>query len=306
MDNLQTLIKNYLEYCHTQKGLDKKTLKAYQIDLRQFSDYISISNTNQVTPALLETYIAELHQKYKPKTAKRKIASIKALFHYFEYKEIVEQNPFSKLQLHFREPVILPKIIPLDTLETLLIMIYKQQQFAKTPYQKRNALRDAAIVELLFVTGMRISELCSLKRDSINLHNGTVLIYGKGNKERRVQIGNNSVIHILKKYKDNFIAEIENSGYFFTNQSGKVLSDQTVRRMINKYTALASIEQHITPHMFRHTFATSLLEADVDIRFIQEMLGHSSITVTEIYTHVEVAKQKDILTKKHPRKDFHI
>ena len=185
-------------------------------------------------------------------------------------------------------------------------MIYKQQQFAKTPYQKRNALRDAAIVELLFVTGMRISELCSLKRDSINLHNGTVLIYGKGNKERRVQIGNNSVIHILKKYKDNFIAEIENSGYFFTNQSGKVLSDQTVRRMINKYTALASIEQHITPHMFRHTFATSLLEADVDIRFIQEMLGHSSITVTEIYTHVAVAKQKDILTKKHPRKDFHI
>ena len=306
MSNLNVLTQSYLDYCRRQKRLDEKTLKAYRIDLTQFLKKITVTDISEITPKELEQFIGTLHQKYKPKTVKRKIASLKALFHYFEYKEIVEQNPFSKLQLHFREPVILPKIIPLDTLETLLIMIYKQQQFAKTPYQKRNALRDAAIVELLFVTGMRISELCSLKRDSINLHNGTVLIYGKGNKERRVQIGNNSVIHILKKYKDNFIAEIENSGYFFTNQSGKVLSDQTVRRMINKYTALASIEQHITPHMFRHTFATSLLEADVDIRFIQEMLGHSSITVTEIYTHVAVAKQKDILTKKHPRKDFNI
>lgn len=93
---------------------------------------------------------------------------------------------------------------------------------------------------------------------------------------------------------------------FFVNQSGKVLSDQSVRRMINKYTSLAAIELHITPHMFRHTFATSLLEADVDIRYIQEMLGHSSITITEIYTHVAMSKQMDILATKHPRKQFHI
>ena len=153
---------------------------------------------------------------------------------------------------------------------------------------------------------MRISELCSLKISDVNLYDGTILIYGKGDKERRIQIGNDSVIHILTEYKDNFSTERKSCNYFFVNQSGKALSDQSVRRMINKYTALASIEQHITPHMFRHTFATSLLEADVDIRYIQEMLGHSSINITEIYTHVTVAKQRNILATKHPRKDFHI
>lgn len=98
--------------------------------------------------------------------------------------------------------------------------------------------------------------------------------------------------------------EIENCNHFFTNQSGKPLTDQAVRRMLNKYTTLAAIDMHITPHLFRHTFATSLLEADVDIRYIQQMLGHSSINITEIYTHVATDKQKNILTTKHPRNNF--
>ena len=152
---------------------------------------------------------------------------------------------------------------------------------------------------------MRISELCALKNSDVNLFDGVILIYGKGDKERRIQIGNEAVLHVLKEYKKEFLTEIQNYNHFFANQSGKALSDQSVRRMINKYTSLASIDLHITPHMFRHTFATSLLEADVDIRYIQEMLGHSSINITEIYTHVTVAKQRDILTTKHPRKDFH-
>ena len=132
------------------------------------------------------------------------------------------------------------------------------------------------------------------------------MVYGKGSKERRIQIGNDDVVKILKEYKKEYEAEIENCGYFFANQSGKKLSDQAVRRMINKYASIAAIDLHITPHMFRHTFATSLLEADVDIRYIQEMLGHSSINITQIYTHVAMSKQRDILINKHPRKNFHI
>lgn len=306
MDDTKTYIKNYLEYCNSQKCLDEKTLKAYRIDLRQFSEQDSNINIAEITPETLEQYIAQLHEQYKPKTVKRKIASIKALFHYLEYKEIIIHNPFNKIRIHFREPVILPKTIPLHTVETFLSTIYKQRDNAKTLYQKRNALRDIAVAELLFATGMRISELCSLKMSDVNLYDGTILIYGKGDKERRIQIGNESVIHILAEYKNNFSVEKKSCNNFFINQSGKALSDQSVRRMINKYTALASIEQHITPHMFRHTFATSLLEADVDIRYIQEMLGHSSINITEIYTHVTVAKQRNILATKHPRKDFHI
>ena len=153
---------------------------------------------------------------------------------------------------------------------------------------------------------MRISELCTLKSEDVNLYDGTILIYGKGDKERRIQIGNDTVLSILEEYKTDFKTEIKSCNHFFANHSGKALSDQSVRRMINKYSSLAGIDLHITPHMFRHTFATSLLEADVDIRYIQEMLGHSSINVTEIYTHVAIAKQRDILTTKHPRKDFHI
>lgn len=306
MDTLETVINNYLEYCNSQKCLDEKTLKAYRIDLRQFSEQIFIINIAEITSKTLEQYIARLHEQYKPKTVKRKIASVKALFHYLEYKDIIDHNPFSKILIHFREPVILPKTIPLHTVETFLSTIYKQRENAKTSYQKRNALRDAAVAELLFATGMRISELCSLKINDVNLYDGTILIYGKGDKERRIQIGNEAVINILTEYNDAFDTERQACNNFFINQSGKALSDQSVRRMINKYTSLASIDQHITPHMFRHTFATSLLEADVNIRYIQEMLGHSSINITEIYTHVTVSKQRDILATKHPRKDFHI
>ena len=171
---------------------------------------------------------------------------------------------------------------------------------------KKNALRDAAVIELLFATGIRISELCSLKSCDVNLNDNFVLIYGKGSKERKLQIGNDNVLKTLNEYKNTFSKEIENCGHFFANQSGKPLSDQSVRRMIQKYASLAGIDQHITPHMFRHTFASSLLDADVDIRYIQEMLGHSSITTTQIYTHVTLAKQKMILTTKHPRNGFSI
>lgn len=306
MNNMKDCIKNYLEYCQQQKCLDPKTLKAYRIDLHQFSEKNPNLTIAEITPRTLEQYIAKLHTLYMPKTVKRKIASLKALFHYLEYKEYIDHNPFNKTLIHFREPVILPKTIPLHNIETLLSIIYSQRETAKTSYQKKNALRDAAVIEMLFATGMRISELCSLKVKDVNLYDGTILIYGKGSKERRIQIGNESVIHILTEYNENFSDKRQSCNNFFVNQFGKTLSDQSVRRMINKYTSLASIDQHITPHMFRHTFATSLLEAGVDIRYIQEMLGHSSINVTEIYTHVTVSKQRSILATKHPRNDFHL
>ena len=206
--------------------------------------------------------------------------------------------------MKFREPVILPKTIPLHTVEVFLSTIYKQRNNAQTIYQRKNALRDAAVIEMLFATGMRISELCSLQVSDVNLYEHTVLIYGKGAKERMVQLGSDAVIRILIDYQTVFHDQICISGHFFANQNGHAMSDQAIRRMINKYASLAAIELHITPHMFRHTFATCLLEADVDIRYIQEMLGHSSINITEIYTHVAMSKQRDILTTKHPRKKF--
>ena len=293
MNNLQLHIVNYLSHCEHQKRLDSKTLKAYRIDLGQFSKSTGITDPIDVSSNILEIYISTLHEKYKPKTVKRKIASLKAFFHYLEYREVVILNPFNKIQIKFREPTVLPKIIPLLTVESFLSTIYTCRRQAPTAYQRKNALRDAAIIELLFATGMRISELCSLKAGDISLSDRSLLIYGKGNK-------------VLAEYHNTFHNKSTSNGVFFINQNQTPVSDQAVRRMINKYVSLAAIDLHITPHMFRHTFATSLLEADVDIRYIQEMLGHSSINITEIYTHVALSKQRDILTAKHPRKNFHI
>lgn len=306
MNELQLQLDNYLSFCRFQRRLDNKTLKAYRIDLTQFSQNISATYVSDVNVPMLEQYIAFLHQQYKPKTVKRKIASIKAFFHYLEYKDIIGITPFNKLQTRFREPVILPKIIPLGSIEALLCTIYAQEQVVNTPLQKRFLYRDEAIIELLFATGIRISELCSLKPQDINLTDCVVLIFGKGAKERRIQLGNEAVISALEKYYSAFSIEIQSSEYFFINKLGSRLSEQSVRRMLNKYVSLAGINQHITPHMFRHSFATYLLEADVDIRYIQELLGHSSINITEIYTHVATAKQKNILTTKHPRKDLNV
>lgn len=194
MNNLQILIDNYLEYCKKQKRLDSKTINVYQIDLRQFSEQNIIKNASDITSDILENYIATLHQQYKTKTVKQKIASLKALFHYFEYKNIITVNPFNKIQLRFQEPTILPKTIPLHTIETFLSSIYNRYHNAPTTYQRDCVLRDATIIELLFATGMRILELCTLKINDVDLYDRTVLIYGKGRKERIIQIGNDEVI----------------------------------------------------------------------------------------------------------------
>lgn len=304
MKTIKRIIQEYLDFCCKQKRLDAKTIRAYEIDLTQFITYINAKDLSDVTSELIEKYLKKLHSKYKPKTVKRKIASLKAFFRYADFHELVPENPWNRVQCYFREPVTLPRTIPLGTVKRYLSTIYDQMLNGATIYRRRNAIRDAAICELLFSTGLRIFELCSLSTEDVNLEEDTILIHGKRNKERIIQIGNKQVHDILIKYKESYINEISSCRNFFTNQKGHPFSDQAVRRMLNYYANLASIEQHITPHMWRHTFATVLLDADVDIRYIQEMLGHSSIRTTEIYTHVSMTKQKDILCRKHPRNNF--
>lgn len=299
-------ISDYLKFCQNQKQLNPKTIKAYRIDLKQFYNWIATNSFSELNASNIESYISHLHNTYKPKTVKRKIASIKAFFRFLEKKEYIHENPMYKIQTRFREPKTLPKTIPLNTIETLLSTMYRHKNTTKTTYQKKCITRDIAVIELLFATGMRISELCSLRPSDVNLQAKAILIYGKGAKERKIHIGNNAVISILNEYEQNFKVDIDKCGYFFVNRLKKRLSEQSVREMINKYASLAATDMHITPHMFRHSFATYLLECDVDIRYIQEMLGHSSINITEIYTHVAMAKQKNILETKHPRKNFRI
>ncbi|MBE7059160.1 MAG: recombinase XerC [Ruminococcaceae bacterium] len=305
MMNLHTLIEKYLIYCELQKGLNPKTIKAYRIDLSQFKSYAKEQEETS-NKELICSYLESLHSKYKPKSIKRKLATLKAFYEYLSFEEIIEDNPFSKIHLKIKEPIILPRIIPEKTLTKILNAAYQTLEECKTVYSEKCTIRDIAVLELLFATGLRVSELCNLKAENVNLSDNYIKTFGKGSKERIIQICTPDVLAALKQYKKCFKADIDNTGYFFVNRLSNHLSEQSVRFMINKYVSKVSPNTHVTPHMFRHTFATMLLESDVDIRYIQQILGHSSITTTEIYTHVSTAKQKQILKRKHPRQKLNV
>ena len=301
MIQIENQISEYLSFCTYQKKLDYKTTKAYKIDLKQFFNFIK-DDGYKVNKENVSKYAANLHDSYKPKTVKRKIACIKAYFNYLEYEEIIEYNPFTKLKMKFREPFKLPKTIPLNTIQLIFDAAYNElTKYKNTSCQYYSTLRDIAVLELLFASGARVSELCSLKKDDVKLFDEYIKIYGKGSKERLIQIGNGDVLSSLINYENAFHEKISENDYFFLNKLNRRLSEQSVRFMIKKYVDKCGITTHITPHMFRHSFATLLLEEDVDIRYIQKLLGHSSILTTQIYTHVTSKKQKEILTIKHPR-----
>ena len=303
MINLQTEITTYLNYCAKQKSLSNHTIKAYSIDLAQF---VHFKNNMSISKPDLTQYIQHLHENFKPKTIRRKIASLKAFIHYLYYQDIIDHNPFDKIDTSFKEPLLLPRTIPEHLIRHILITLYDNIKSSDTEYKKITSVRNAAVIELLFATGARISEICSLKSKDIDLDAQTVRIFGKGSKERIIQIENYDVLSILHKYKSLFSHEIQAEGFFFLNNRNQRLSEQSVRIILKNVENQINSQIHITPHMFRHSMATFLLEEDVDIRYIQKILGHSSITTTQIYTHVTSSKQKEILRTKHPRNRIHL
>lgn len=214
MQDLQHWISQYLLDCQYQKGLDPKTIKAYRIDLAQFSVLMGQSNSGLAREGIME-YISNLHQHYKPKTIRRKIASVKAFCGYLEYEELVAENPFARIRLKLGVPSILPRTIPLPTIETILTAAYQMKETAKTLKQRDVALRDIAVLELLFATGVKVSELCSLQCGDVRLNEGEIKIYGKGAKERFVQIANHDVLGALSRYQEVYKDAMTLAGAFF-------------------------------------------------------------------------------------------
>ncbi|MCH5265181.1 MAG: tyrosine-type recombinase/integrase [Lachnospiraceae bacterium] len=306
MNYITREINHYLTYCQYQKELTTKTIKAYRTDLHQFERFLEQTG-QRADKTGITAYLYHLHSAYKQKTTKRKIASLKAFFNYLEYEERIEINPFNKIRVKFKEEMLLPRSIPCETIEQLLSYMYQCRNRMKNTSSSLLLLRDLAVIELLFMTGIRISELCSLCQEDVDLAQGVIRVYGKGAKERRIPIGNSGVRNLLWEYQRAVSAREKGEGEekqqqaFFRNRYNQRISDQTVRLMIEKYARAAGITMHITPHMFRHSFATLLLEQDVDIRIIQNLLGHSSIVTTQIYTHVAAEKKKHVLESKHPR-----
>lgn len=299
----QADFRDYLNYCAKQKRLDPKTVKAYHIDIRQYLEFIE-NNRTEITRKSIDDYLSYLNQTFKPRSVKRKMAAIKSFCSYMSEKKQEFENPFLGMRIKIAQRKTLPRTIPLRVINLILKKAHEQEKCAKTSNQRLLAMRETAVLELLFATGIRVSELCGINNKDISLQEGYLLVRGKGNKERVIDIENSDVIKSLERYKR---AECDvDSQFFFLNRHHRQLSDQSVRQIINKYAGLICTEQHITPHMFRHSFATYLLEAGVDIRYIQQLLGHSSISTTQIYTYVSSAKLRDILATKHPRNNMKI
>ena len=299
---LEDKLAAYLEYCEYRKELDRKTLKAYRIDLRQYFEYICVDEPDKEK---IEEYVTHLHKSYKQKTVKRKIASIKAFYNYLEETEIIAESPFRKIKVKFKETVTLPRIIPREEIEKLLNHMY-QCLNENDKASRKFMLRDVAVIEVFFATGARVYEISNIRDDSINLNTGLIRLMGKGGKERYVQISNTSILEVLKKYYDENEQSIKKSGYFFFNFRESRYTEQSIRLMLKKYTKQAGIERNITPHMFRHSFATYLIEEGVDVSCVQQILGHSSIKTTQIYIHIAAKKQAEILKELHPRNNMKI
>ena len=310
METLQTATADFLRHCRFEKNLSQKTLKAYSIDLQQLQDFLASrsqpTSVNCITKIQLRDFL-EFIAGLKPKSIKRKIATFKALFNHLEFEDRVLINPFRKMQIRIKENNHIPSVMDMREITQIFNVAnrYKNRVKDRCSYQYLASIRDIVIIELLFATGARVSEIAGLRFENINLATGSITIKGKGNKERLIHICNPETIAALKNYRSlcNDRA-IDTGGYFLANRFSQKISDQSIRGIVKKLSHRAGITRRITPHVFRHSFATLLLERDVDIKYIQSLLGHSSITTTQIYTHVNRARQKQILSKKHPRKDF--
>jgi integrase/recombinase XerD len=309
--SINDVIRDFLFHCQFEKSLNPKTLRAYTTDLKQFAMYIKGTEDEHrfksMSKETLKNYFQEISH-HKPKTIKRKIASLKAMLYFLEYEDDNYINPFRKIKVRLKEPYLLPSVMTLNEVKKILSMMYNELEKNDNTeqYTYKAQVRNIAIVEILFSTGMRVSEVCNLKFQDINLKNGCVKVFGKGSKERIIQICQSETMSIIKRYYQLHKSRIKQESYFFINRLGLPLSTQSVRLMVKSYVSKAGLTKHITPHTFRHTFATLLLEEDVDIRYIQNMLGHSSIAVTQIYTHVNANKQKKILITKHPRRKLQL
>jgi integrase/recombinase XerD len=307
MQILSDSIQTFLNHCEFERNFSGHTVKAYRLDLGQFSRFAvhqaRASTVAQVDRSLIRDYSRTLHH-YKPRTQRRKLASLKSLFGFLEREGIVELNPARNLRLDIRLGRILPRTISLSTLQAFFRELYaKRNARMRQARCSKLAIRDIALFELLFSSGMRVSEISNLRVGTVDLEKGAVLIRGKGNKERMIPICDSEVRSALEVYLSSEGTTRGSDTYFFRNRFGRRLSEQSIRMALKRHARAANLEK-ITPHVFRHTVATMLLEQGVDLRFIQTFLGHSSIVTTTIYAHVNDKSQREVLTHRHPRRLF--
>ena len=321
--DMNELAKMFIFFCRHQKCLSSNSIRNYEIDLKRFLGFLNcqdppLTDCTQITKGTLQNYLVSLTCRYKVKTVKRKISCIKSLFSYLEDEEYIQDNPFQKFKLRLKEEYRLPKTMSIEEINKLLISRYQNELAITAQAKARSAnvkklppneitnaefiwLRDTVIFEILFATGLRVDELCSLHFCDYNEDNNSISVIGKGNKERITYILNKQVITIFEDYLYIRKSKQSASNYIFITKYSAPMSSQAVRYLVKNYTRHIGFTENVTPHSFRHAFASLLLDQGVDLRYIQEFLGHSSITTTQIYLHTSEEQKRFLLANKHPR-----
>ncbi|MEW4325225.1 site-specific tyrosine recombinase XerD [Rossellomorea marisflavi] len=292
-------IEDYMHFLTVEKGLSKNTIDSYKRDLKSYSLYIKnvegMEGWNEVSRVNIVQFLGHLGDQGKSsKTVARHVASIRSFHQFLLREKAVEQDPTVHLETPRTERK-LPKILSLSEVETLL-----EAPDASTPL----GMRDKAMLELLYATGIRVSELIGMKLDDLHLNMGFIRCIGKGNKERIIPIGQ-TAMNVLGDYLEHSRLKLrsgrERDDHLFLNHHGRGMSRQGFWKNLKALQKKANIEKELTPHTLRHSFATHLLENGADLRAVQEMLGHADISTTQIYTHVTKTRLKDVYTKFHPR-----
>lgn len=295
-------VGEFIRHCRFERKLGEKTISAYRMDLEQFAAAIGANTLlRELSRERVTVWLGTLAH-YKPRTVKRKVASVMSFMHYLECAYDSFENPFRRMQVKIKRPEQLPRVMSGPEVKRMLASLEREAMSAGAETQKgRIRVRDRAVVELLFSTGMRIGELCGLKNEDVDLAEGRVRIHGKGNKERVVDICPAEALAALREWMTVRSSGTGANDAVFTNRLGNGLAAQSVRAMVHDLARRCAIGKNVTPHMFRHTFASLLLEEDVDVAYIQHILGHSSIATTQIYLHVNPRRQREILMNRHPR-----
>lgn len=293
---MRSLVTRFLLYLRAERNASPHTLRAYQHDLDAYTQFLSekyprltLDSRHRV---VVRDYLSTLHAKsLKRATVLRTIAVLRAFYKYLNQESHTAQNPFAGLPMPKREKT-LPRFLPEEDMATLLELPVSTNE--------PTSLRDGALMELLYSSGMRIHELCQLNAEDIDVWSGQVRVFGKGAKERMVPIGETAQKR-LHAYLSGRSQTSKPGTPLFLNPQGGRLSERGARRIVARWVEASALRQHVSPHSFRHSFATHLLRRGCDLKTVQELLGHRNLATTQIYTHVTAEHLKKVYEKAHPR-----
>ncbi|WP_035855877.1 site-specific tyrosine recombinase XerD [Jeotgalicoccus marinus] len=293
----KTHIDEYLRYLKIEKGLSDASISSYNQDLKKYSQFLEDQNVTRVESITAETLVTFLQfltsENKSAKTIRRMQSTLKNFHQFLQIERITENNPALRLQTP-KEEKALPVVLTIEEMERLL----------QSPDQTTQDIRDNAMMELLYASGLRVSELINLNISDLNLEMGFIHVYGKGEKERIVPTTEyvaKKLTNYIKNYRLKLLKD-ENIDTLFLTNRGKGFTRQGLWKTIKKYVRDSGIDKNITPHTFRHSFATHLIENGADLRAVQEMLGHSDISTTQIYTQISAGKIREMYKQFHPRK----